>query len=166
MVGLGVPGTSFFCQIHSWFIWWSSWQFCWWPFWDGENVTFWKGCWWPPTIGDEKVTRVFFLLEFHLAKSYLVPLIVCKFVPEGCLLLCVVSASALHGRTHHFHCCQQAHVLVEWVARSSRRLSKRWSCNHRHLKLKMNMFFFEPSQENDQWPLKNTFFRKSSNEMT
>ncbi len=28
-----------------------SWQFCWWPFCDGENVTFWKGCWWPPTRG-------------------------------------------------------------------------------------------------------------------
>ena len=34
-----------------------SWQFCWWPFWDGENLTFWKGCWWPPTIGDQKVTN-------------------------------------------------------------------------------------------------------------
>ena len=30
---------------------WFTWQFCWWPFWDGENVTLSKGCWWPPTGG-------------------------------------------------------------------------------------------------------------------
>ena len=34
----------------------ATWQFCWWPFWDGENVTLSDGCWWPPTIGDKKVT--------------------------------------------------------------------------------------------------------------
>ena len=28
-----------------------TWQFCWWPFWDGENVTFLNGCWWPPARG-------------------------------------------------------------------------------------------------------------------
>ena len=47
-----------------------SWQFCWWPLWDGENVTLFNGCWWPPTIGDEKVTNwitwmgVFLFVDF------------------------------------------------------------------------------------------------------
>ena len=28
-----------------------AWQFCWWPFWDGENVTLFSGESWPPTRG-------------------------------------------------------------------------------------------------------------------
>ena len=35
------------------------WQFCWWPFWDGENKwPFQRWSWWPPTIGDNHRSRI------------------------------------------------------------------------------------------------------------
>ena len=46
----------------------STWQFCWWPFWDGENVTLSKDKW-PHSrvkLGDQKVTNWIAWLEFRV----------------------------------------------------------------------------------------------------
>ena len=48
------------------------WQFCWWPFWDGENVTLLNGCWWPPTRGwkgHKESPGLYYIALFFSAKN-------------------------------------------------------------------------------------------------